>query len=86
VNGRPEQRDQHGRDHECDPEIASGGQGDHAHVSAQHEQLAVGKVDHVHDAEDQRQAGGHQRQDHAGHDAIDRLDQELVEGNGLKEL
>src|SRR3546814_7404280 len=31
------------------------------HVAAEHEQLAVREVLHPHDAEDQRQAGGHQR-------------------------
>ena len=46
----------------------------HADIGAEHEQLAVGEVHHVHDAEDQRQAGGDQRQDHAGDDAVDRLD------------
>ena len=35
----------------------------------------------LHDAEDQRQAGGHERQDHAGDDAVDGLDQDLVDGN-----
>jgi hypothetical protein len=33
----------------------------------------VGEVDHVHDAEDQRQARGDERQDHAVHEAVDRL-------------
>ena len=54
---------------------------DHADIGAQHEQLAMGEVDHVHDAEDQGQPRGDQRQDHAGDDAVDGLDQDLVEGN-----
>jgi hypothetical protein len=86
MNGRPEQRDDEAGDHERDPKVSRGSQCNHAQVGAQHEQLAVGEVDHVHDAEDQREAGGHQRQDHACDDAVNRLDQELVEGNRLKKL
>ena len=56
----------------------------HADIGAEHEQLAVGEVHHVHDAEDQRQAGGDQRQDHAGDDAVHRLDDDLIAGNGWK--
>ena len=52
---------------------------DDADVGAQHQELAVREVDHVHDAEDQGQSGRHQRQDHPGHEAVDRLDQDLVE-------
>ncbi len=51
--------------------LPRGRQHDHADIGAEHEQLAVGEVHHVHDAEDQRQARGDQRQDHAGDDAVD---------------
>ena len=86
MNAGAEQRDDECGDHERKPEVAGGRQHDHAHIGAQHEQLAVGEVHHVHDAEDQRQAGGHQSQNHAGDDAVDRLDQQLIERNGLKQL
>ena len=68
------------------PEIAGRGQGHHADIGAEHEQFAMREIDHVHDAEDQRQPGGDQRQDHAGDDAVDRLDEQQVERNGMKKL
>ena len=61
--------------------LPDGRQHDDADVGAQHEQLAVGEVDHVHDAEDEREARGDQRQDHAGDDAVDRLDDDDVPGD-----
>ena len=82
---RAEQRDHQGGEDEREPEAAGGRQHDDAHIGAQHEQLAVGEVHHVHDAEDQREPGGDQRQDHAGDDAVHRLDEDLVVGNGLQE-
>jgi hypothetical protein len=81
VNRRAEQRDDESGGDECDPKIAGSGQGNNANIGAQHEQLAMGKVDYVHDAEDQRQARGHQGEDHAGDDAVDRLDQDLLDRN-----
>ena len=56
-------------------------QGHDADIGAEHQELAVREIDHVHDAEDQGQPGRDQRQDHPGHDAVDRLDQDLVERN-----
>jgi len=82
IDDRTEQRDDEAGDHQGDPEIASGGQHDHADISAEHEQLAMGKIDDIHNAEDQGQTGGDQRQNHAGHDAVYRLDQQLIKGNG----
>ena len=58
----------------------------HAEIGAEHEQFAVREIHHVHDAEDQRQAGGDQRQDQAGDDAVDGLDQQQVEREVLEEL
>src|SRR5260370_10652 len=44
----------------------------------------MGKVDDIHDAEDQCQTRGDQRQDHAGHDAVYCLDQLLIQTiNGI---
>ena len=65
INARRDQRQ---------PEVAGSGEDDHAHIGAEHEQFAVGEIHDVHDAEDQRQAGSDQRQDHAGDDAVHRLD------------
>ena len=70
---------------ERQPEAAAGRQHDHAHIGAEHEQLAVREIHDVHDAEDQREPGGDQRQDHAGDDAVHRLDDDLLAGNGLQE-
>jgi hypothetical protein len=67
-----------------EPETAGRGDHDYAHIGAEHEQLAVGKVDHVHDAEDERQSRGDQRQDHPGDDAVQRLDEQLLVGKRLE--
>jgi hypothetical protein len=45
-------------------------------VRAEHVQRAVRQVDEAHDAEHQRQAGGHQEQQHAELQAVERLDQQ----------
>ena len=73
-NAAPSMRDDQRGDDERQPEISGGGEDDDADIGAEHEQFAVGEIHHVHDAEDQRQPGGDQRQDHAGDDAVDRLD------------
>ena len=52
-----------------------------AHVGAEHEQLAVREVHHVHDAEDEGQPRGNQGQDHPGDDAVDGLDDDDVPGD-----
>jgi hypothetical protein len=83
---RADQRHDQRGEQEREPETAGRRQHDHAHVGAEHEQLAMGEVDHVHDAEDQREAGSNQRQYHAGDDAVHRLDQDLIVGNGLEKL
>ena len=68
------------------PETSGGGEDDDADIGAEHEQFAVGEVHHVHDAEDQRQPGGDQRQDHAGDDAVHRLDDDEIQRDGVEEL
>src|SRR5690606_30030909 len=50
------------------------GQG-RAEECADHVQSAVGKVDEVHDAEDERQPGRHQEQQHAELNSVQQLDQ-----------
>jgi len=50
-------------------------------IGAQHEEVAVGEVDDVHDPEDQRQPRGDQRQDHAVHEAVHDLHEDLIEGD-----
>src|SRR3546814_5325842 len=52
------------------------------HVAAEHEELAVREVLHPHDAEDQRQAGGHQRVHRA---ALQPEHQYLAENRWLEE-
>lgn len=42
-------------------------------VCTQHEKLAVGEVEHVHDAEDERQAHGHQGINNANGEAVNHL-------------
>ena len=86
IDDRAEQRDHQGGDHQSQPKIAGRRQCDHTDIGAEHEELAMGKVDDVHNAEDQGQPGGDQRQDHAGDDAVDRLDQQLVQRDAREEL
>ena len=47
--------------------------------AAQHDEVAVGEVDDVHDAEDERQPRGDEGQDHAVDDPVDGLDEDLLE-------
>ena len=42
----------------------------------------MGEVHHVHDAEDEGEAGGDQGEDHPVDDAVDRLDEDLLERYG----
>ena len=81
LHRRTEQRDDQDGQHQRQPEAAGRRQHDHAHVGAEHEQFAVGEVHHVHDAEDQREAGSHQRQDHARDEAVHGLDDDDVPGD-----
>ena len=76
---RAEDRDHHRGDEQRQPEVARGRDRDGPDEAAQHDEVAVGEVDHVHDAEDERQARGHQGQDHAVDDAVDGLDEDLLE-------
>jgi len=86
MNNRAEQRHQQCRRNQRDPETAGRRQDQDADISAQHEQLAMGEIDHVHDAENQGQSRGDERQDHAGDNAVDRLDQQLIERDRLQQL
>ncbi len=79
VDDGAEQRHHQRRRDQRQPEIAGRGHGQHADIGAQHEQFAMREIDHVHDAEDERQARGDERQDHAGDDAVQRLDQDLLQ-------
>ena len=83
---RAEKRDDQRRGDQRQPEAAGRGDDDEADIGAEHEQFAMREIDHVHDAEDQRQSGRDQRQDHAGDDAVHRLDDEQIERNGVEEL
>ena len=76
-----EQRYEERSRYQGDPEISGGRQYDDADIGAQHEEFAMGKIDHVHDAENQCQTRRDERQDHAGDDAVDCLDQDLLDGN-----
>ena len=71
-------------EHKRHPEAAGRGQDQHADIGAEHEQFAMREVHHVHDAEDQRETRGDQRQDHAGDDAVHRLDDQQVDRNVWK--
>ena len=83
---RPDQRHDQRGEHEGEPEAAGRGHHQDAHIGAEHEQLAVGEVHHVHDAEDQGEAGGDQGEDHSGDDAVDRLNDDHVPGNVLEQV
>src|SRR5438552_4166850 len=80
IYSRTKQGDHQTGDGKRDPEITGGGQHDHADISAEHEELAMGEIDDLHNAKNQGQPRGHQRQDHAGDDAVDGLDQQLIKG------
>ena len=81
LQGGAEHGDDDERREQRQPEIPGRHHDDDADIGAEHEQFAMREIDHVHDAEDQRQAGSDQRQDHAGDDAIDRLNQNEIEGD-----
>ena len=54
-------------------ERAAAGGGRGAHIGADHVKRAMGQVDHLHDAEDQGQPGGHQKQHDAQLQAVEQL-------------
>ena len=64
---------------QAEPEVAGHGEEHPPHVGAQHEQLAVRKIHHVHNAEYQGQARGHQGQDEPGGDADEHLHHQVLE-------
>ena len=79
---RPEHRDHHRGHEESEPEVSGGGDGGGAHEAAEHDEVAVGEVHHVHDAEDEGEAGRDEGEDHPVDDAVDGLDEDLLERNG----
>ena len=69
----PERGDGNRREHEREPEAAGEAVDRQPEERAQHEERAVREAHHVHQAEDEREAGRHQEQQHA----IDQPVQEL---------
>ena len=67
---RPDDGHDQGGEHECKPEAPRRRDHNNTNVGPQHEKFAVGEVHDIHDAEDEGKAGGHQRQDHAGHEPV----------------
>ena len=78
LQSSPEDGDDEGGRQEGQPEVAGECQGGSAGKAAQHDQVPVGEVDDVHDAEDQGEPRRHQGEDHTVHDPVDRLDDEGV--------
>ena len=83
----PERRDlergaQHGDDdrrHEQGQPVVPGhAQHAGAHERAQHEQIAVGEVDDVHDPEDEGETRGDHGQHHPVDQSVERLDEDLI--------
>ena len=69
---------------EAEQERAGGGGDGGAGEGADHVERAVGEVDQAHDAEDQRQAGGHQEQHDPELEAVqDLLDEQRGGHAGL---
>jgi hypothetical protein len=66
------------RDDQRQPVAAGDTQHAGADEGAEHQQIAVREVDDVHDAEDEREPRGDHRQDHAVHEAVKGLDDDLV--------
>src|SRR5207249_4875977 len=79
LEDRAERGDDERRDHQREPEVARDAESGGAREGSEHHELSVSEVHHVHDPEDERQPRGHQRQDHAVDEAVDRLDEELLE-------
>ena len=52
-----------------------------AHIGAEHEELAVSEIDDRQEAENQRDAEGHQHEDRAEGEAGEELQEEEVEGH-----
>jgi hypothetical protein len=73
-----EHGDDEGRGQKGQPEIAGEGHGSGAREAAQHHQIPVGKVDDIHDAEDQGQPRRDEGQDHPIDDPVDCLNHEGV--------
>ena len=77
---RPGQRRHHQRcDQQGQPEVAGNGHGGVAQVGAQQEERAVGEVDEVEQAENDRQAHGDEEVDHSQAQAVEQLEQVQIE-------
>ena len=73
---RPDRRGRRHREQEAEDEaVEPGGEG-RRQVGADHVQRAVREIDQVHDAEDQRQPGGHQEQHDAELEPVQPLDED----------
>ena len=77
-NGADDQRRDHQRGEEAERRMAADGGGDRpGEHGAQHEELAMGDIDHAHDAEHQRQAKRRQRQHGGGDEAFEGGEEEV---------
>ncbi|MCY1437551.1 hypothetical protein D9M71_537170 [compost metagenome] len=77
---RPGQRGHHQwRNQQREPEVAGDGHGGVAQVGAQQEKRAVGEVDEVEQAENDRQAHGDEEVDHPQAQAVEQLEQVQIE-------
>ena len=75
---------QHGADHDGHQQVAEQRRQRPGHVGADHVEAAVRQVDHAHDAEDQRQAGGQHEEQQAVLQAVEQLDEEVGEVHGAQ--
>jgi hypothetical protein len=77
-----DQRGEH-RQQRRQPEIPGQVQKGEGQIGAHHVLHAVGEVDEAHHPEHQRQPGGNQEQHHAVLQAVQALDQEQRQGQGI---
>ena len=61
------------REHGAEHKTAGDGREGRGEIGAQHVERAVRQVDQIHDAEDQRQPGGQQKQQHSELHAVETL-------------
>jgi hypothetical protein len=67
---------------QADPERAGGSRDRSTCEGADHVERSMGEVDQAHDAEDQRQAGGHEEQHHPELQPVEKLLEEQCYGQG----
>src|SRR5262249_2925480 len=86
LHGGAKQGDDQRSSDQRQPEIPGCRDDDNSDIGAEHEQFTMGEIDHIHDAENQSEPRRDEGEDHAGDDAVYRLDDDQIQWNRLEEL